>query len=54
MMVNLLTGGLALAGLTVFLLEYATVLDRAPLWIIVVGTLLLPLYDWLNSLRGRD
>ena len=53
MVVNLLTGGVALIGLAVFLLEYATVLDRLPLWIIILGTLLLPLYDWINALRGR-
>jgi len=53
-MTNLLTGLLAMLMLLVFLGDYAVRIGSVPLWIIIVGVLMLALYDFLQSVRGGN
>jgi len=54
-MSNLVTGLIALVLVAVFLGKYAITLNAIPLWIIIVGTLVLIGYDYVTSIRAtRD
>ncbi len=52
-MANLITGAVAIVLIVVFLGKYAVTLNSLPLWIIIVGTLVLVGYDYFSSLRAR-
>jgi len=51
---NAITGAIAAILLIVFLGEYATHIKSIPLGIIIVGTLLLLLYDYYDSVKRKD
>ncbi|MDH3638407.1 MAG: hypothetical protein OES09_08060 [Gammaproteobacteria bacterium] len=51
-MSNLLTGLIAMAMIVMFLGKYAITLNALPLWIIIVGVLVLIAYDYISSLRA--
>lgn len=40
--------------LIVFLGKYAVSINSIPLWIIIVGTLVLPLIDFYKSMKGEN
>ncbi|MDX1512843.1 MAG: hypothetical protein R3174_03775 [Gammaproteobacteria bacterium] len=44
----------AFVGLVVFLGKYAVSINSVPLWIIIVGVLILPAVDVFLSLKDRD
>ena len=44
----------AFVGLAVFLGKYAVSINSVPLWIIIVGVLILPAVDVFLSLKDRD
>jgi len=48
---NLVCGIFALLGVIVFLGKYAVSIGEIPLWIIIVGVLVLPVADLIVTLR---
>jgi ABC-type phosphate transport system permease subunit len=53
-LVNWICGIFALAMLIVFLGKYAVSIGSLPLWIIIVGVLILPVVDVVLSIRDSD
>jgi putative effector of murein hydrolase LrgA (UPF0299 family) len=51
---NVITGAIAAILLVIFLGEYATHIKSIPLGIIIVGTLLLLLYDYYDSVKRKN
>ncbi len=52
--VNWICGIFALLMLVVFLGKYAVSIGSLPLWIIIVGVLILPAVDLLKSMKEAD
>lgn len=52
--VNWICGIFALAILVVFLGKYAVSIGSIPLWVIIVGVLILPVIDVLKSVKGEN
>ncbi len=52
--VNWICGIIALLMLSVFLGKYAVSIGSIPLWIIIVGVLVLPVYDLIKSMKGSN
>lgn len=52
--VNWVCGIFALAMLVVFLGKYAVSIGSIPLWVIIVGVLILPAIDVLKSVKGEN
>jgi hypothetical protein len=52
--VNWICGIFALLTLAVFLGKYAVSIGSLPLWIIIVGVLILPVVDLLKSMKEAD
>jgi hypothetical protein len=53
-MSNLITGLIAVSIAVVFLLFYAIRLNSVALWIIIVGNLVLLLYDFYKSIKEGE
>ena len=53
-MSNLITGVIAVSIAVVFLLFYAIRLNSIALWIIIVGNLVLLLYDFYKSIKEGE
>ena len=53
-MSNLITGVIAVSIAVVFLLFYAIRLNSVALWIIIVGNLVLLLYDFYKSIKEGE
>lgn len=52
--VNWVFGIFALAMLVIFLGKYAVSIGSLPLWIIIVGVLILPILDLVKSMKDSD
>ena len=52
--INWICGIIALLLLIVFLGKYAVSIGSIPLWIIIVGVLILPVYDLFKSMKGSN
>lgn len=52
--VNWICGIIALLMLIVFLGKYAVSIGSIPLWIIIVGVLVLPVYDLFKSMKDSN
>ncbi len=52
--VNWFCGTFALAMLIIFLGKYAVSIGSIPLWIIIVGVLILPVADFLLSMKSAN
>lgn len=52
--VNWICGMFSIAMLVVFLGKYAISINSIPLWIIIVGVLVLPFVDFVKSMRTMD
>ena len=53
-MANIITGVIAVAMGLVFFLYYALRLKSIPLWIIIVGAVIMMVYDFVESVRGNN
>jgi len=53
-MANSITGAIAVAMGVVFFLYYAIRIKSIPLWIIIVGAVLMLVYDFIESVRGNN
>ena len=53
-MSNLITGLIAVSMAVVFLLFYAMRLNSVALWIIIVGNLILLIYDFYKSIKEGE
>ncbi len=52
--INWICGIIALLMLILFLGKYAVSIGSIPLWIIIVGVLILPVYDLIKSMKGSN
>ena len=52
--INWIWGIFSLAILVVFLGKYAISINSIPLWIIIVGVLILPVIDFVKSMKTMD
>ncbi len=52
--INWICGIIALLMLIVFLGKYAVSIGSIPLWIIIVGVMILPVYDLIKSMKGSN
>jgi hypothetical protein len=50
-MSNIITGAIAAAMALVFFLYYAIRINSIPLWIIIVGAVIMLVYDFVQSIR---
>jgi uncharacterized membrane protein YeaQ/YmgE (transglycosylase-associated protein family) len=50
-MSNIITGAIAAAMALVFFLYYAIRIKSIPLWIIIVGAVIMLVYDFVQSIR---
>jgi RsiW-degrading membrane proteinase PrsW (M82 family) len=50
-MANIITGAIAAAMALVFFLYYAIRIKSIPLWIIIVGAVIMMVYDFVQSIR---
>jgi hypothetical protein len=53
-MANIITGVIAMAMGLVFFLYYAIRIKSITLWIIIVGGVIMMVYDFVESIRGND
>ncbi|MDH3238029.1 MAG: hypothetical protein OEM42_03850 [Deltaproteobacteria bacterium] len=53
-MANIITGAIAVAMGLVFFLYYAIRLKSIPLWIIIVGAVIMLVYDFVQSIRESN
>ena len=53
-MSNIITGAIAVAMGLVFFLYYAIRLKSIPLWIIIVGAVIMLVYDFVQSIRESN
>ena len=53
-MSNIITGAIAAAMAVVFFLYYAIRLKSIPLWIIIVGAVIMLVYDFVQSIRENN
>jgi uncharacterized membrane protein YeaQ/YmgE (transglycosylase-associated protein family) len=51
---NIITGVIAVAMGGVFFLYYAIRLKSVPLWIIIIGAVIMLAYDFYESVRGNN
>jgi len=55
MISNIITGGIALALVSIYLLYFAIRLESIVLWLIILANLCALIYDFSNSIRkGED
>jgi hypothetical protein len=52
--INWICGVFSVAMLVVFLGKYAVSINSIPLWIIIVGVLVLPMVDFVKSMKTMD
>jgi hypothetical protein len=53
-MANIISGVIAMAMGLVFFLYYAIRIESITLWIIIVGGVIMMVYDFYESIRGND
>jgi uncharacterized membrane protein YeaQ/YmgE (transglycosylase-associated protein family) len=53
-MANIITGAIAAAMALVFFLYYAIRIKSIPLWIIIVGAVIMLVYDFFQSIRESN
>jgi len=53
-MANIITGVIAVGMGLVFFLYYAIRIHSVPLWIIIVGGVIMMVYDFVESVRGNN
>ena len=53
-MSNIISGAIAIAMVTVFLIYYAIKLHSVALWIIVLANLACVIYDYIQSIRNGE
>ena len=53
-MSNIITGAIAVAMAVVFFLYYAIRINSIPLWIIIVGAVIMLVYDFVQSIRKNN
>lgn len=53
-MSNIITGAIAVAMALVFFLYYAIRIKSIPLWIIIVGAVIMLVYDFVQSIRENN
>ncbi len=53
-MANIITGAIAAAMALVFFLFYAIRINSIPLWIIIIGGVVMMVYDYVQSIRENN
>jgi RsiW-degrading membrane proteinase PrsW (M82 family) len=53
-MSNIITGAIAVAMALVFFLYYAIRIKSIPLWIIIIGGVIMLVYDFVQSIRENN
>ncbi len=53
-MANIITGAIAVAMALVFFLYYAIRIKSIPLWIIIVGAVIMLVFDFYQSIRENN
>jgi len=53
-MSNIITGAIAVAMALVFFLFYAIRINSIPLWIIIIGGVVMLVYDYVQSIRESN
>jgi len=53
-MANIITGAFAVAMGVVYYLYYAIRIKSIPLWIIIIGAVIMLVYDFYESVKGND
>lgn len=53
-MANIVTGVIGVAMAVVFYLYYAIRIKSIPLWIIIVGAVIMLVYDFYESVKGNN
>lgn len=53
-LIGWICGIFSLVMLFVFLGKYAISINSIPLWIIILGTLILPVFDFYKSMKGEN
>ena len=53
-MANIITGAIAVALALVFFLFYAIRINSIPLWIIIIGGVIMLVYDYVQSIRENN
>ena len=53
-MANIITGAIAAAMALVFFLFYAIRINSIPLWIIIIGGVVMMVYDYVQSIKENN
>ncbi|MGW8286535.1 MAG: hypothetical protein ACWGPR_12585 [Candidatus Deferrimicrobiaceae bacterium] len=53
-MANIVTGVIGVAMAVVFYLYYAIRIKSIPLWIIIIGAVIMLVYDFYESVKGNN